>query len=186
MGFTEPGLFDDDLSAAPAALPRIDLDELRPVGFVRTPHYPTTCGPFGDGRFPTAVRTRRAAQRRAGRRGPPALPTFVAPRRAPSAIPSWRRAFRSRLLTPKHHQRFLNSGYSQLPRHGPLEGGPFVELDAADAAERGIVDGDCVEVHNDRATLRLTVRITERLRPGVVAIPFGWWRADHPTARPTR
>ncbi len=34
-------------------------------------------------------------------------------------------------------------------------------------------------MRNDRATLRLTARLTDRLRPGVVAIPFGWWRADH-------
>jgi anaerobic selenocysteine-containing dehydrogenase len=34
-------------------------------------------------------------------------------------------------------------------------------------------------VRNDRATLRLTARLTDRLRPGVVAIPFGWWRAQH-------
>jgi anaerobic selenocysteine-containing dehydrogenase len=83
-------------------------------------------------------------------------------------------------MTPKHHTRFLNSGYSHLPKHGPAEGGPFVELDAADAAARGLGEGDCARVFNDRATLELPVRISHRLRPGVAAIPWGWWRHQHP------
>jgi anaerobic selenocysteine-containing dehydrogenase len=76
------------------------------------------------------------------------------------------------------HTRFLNSSYSHLPKHGPAEGGPFVELDAADAAARGIAEGDRVRVWNDRASLTLPARVSGRLRPGVVAVPFGWW-ADH-------
>ena len=35
------------------------------------------------------------------------------------------------------------------------------------------------EVFNDRATVRVPVKITERLRPGVVAIPWGWWSSQH-------
>ena len=29
----------------------------------------------------------------------------------------------------------------------------------------------------------MPVRITDRLRPGVVAIPFGWWSASHPDGK---
>ena len=83
-------------------------------------------------------------------------------------------------MTPKHHTRFLNSGYSQLPKHGPAEGGPFVELDATDAASRGLTEGDRARVWNDRASVELPVRITERLRPGLAAIPFGWWAPAAP------
>jgi anaerobic selenocysteine-containing dehydrogenase len=82
-------------------------------------------------------------------------------------------------LTPKHHTRFLNSGYAQLPKHGPPEGGPFVELDPADAAHRGLRDGDLARVWNDRASVAVPVRVSGRLRPGVAAIPFGWWRDHH-------
>ena len=58
-----------------------------------------------------------------------------------------------------------------------------ITLNPADAAARGIADGDCVEVRNDRARLHLTARLSDRLRPGLVAIPFGWWRADHADGR---
>ena len=180
MGFTEPALFDDDLTALGAALPGIDLDELRRTGFVRTPHYPADGRPFGDGRFPTTSGRVELRSDALCAQGHPALPTFVAPRESPLGDPALAARHPLRLLTPKHHQRFLNTGYSQLPGHGGREGGPFVEIDPHDATARGIADGHCVEVHNDRATLRLTARLSDRLRPGVVAIPFGWWRADHP------
>jgi anaerobic selenocysteine-containing dehydrogenase len=179
MGYTEPALFDDDLTVLRAALPGIDLDELRQVGFVRTPHYPADGRPFAAGHFPTASGRVELRNDALVARGQPALPTFVAPRESPLGDADLAARFPLSLLTPKRHNRLLNSSYSHLPRHGALEGGPFVELDAVDAAARGIAEGDTVEVHNDRATLRLTARLTDRLRPGVVAIPFGWWRGDH-------
>ena len=53
MGFTEPELFDDDLTALRAGLPDVDLDELRRTGWWRVP-YPEDGRPFADGEFPTA------------------------------------------------------------------------------------------------------------------------------------
>ena len=83
------------------------------------------------------------------------------------------------MLTPKQHSRFLNSSYSHLPAHGPREGGPFVEMSAADAAARELDDGDTVRVANERGSLTLPVRVSARLGRGVVAVPFGWWDAAH-------
>jgi anaerobic selenocysteine-containing dehydrogenase len=86
-------------------------------------------------------------------------------------------------MAPKHHSRFLNSSYSPLPKHGPAEGAPFVEMAAADADARGLAEGDPAEVFNHRASVVLPVRVTERVRPGVVAIPWGWWATQHPDGR---
>jgi anaerobic selenocysteine-containing dehydrogenase len=52
-------------------------------------------------------------------------------------------------------------------------------MDPADADSRGISDGDQVAVWNDRARLTLPAVISDRLRPGVVSVPFGWWSDDH-------
>jgi anaerobic selenocysteine-containing dehydrogenase len=49
-----------------------------------------------------------------------------------------------------------------------------------DAQTRGLSEGDTAVIHNQRASLTLPVQISDRLRPGVVAIPFGWWREHHP------
>jgi anaerobic selenocysteine-containing dehydrogenase len=49
-----------------------------------------------------------------------------------------------------------------------------------DAAPRGIGDHDLVRVFNDRGTVELRVRIGDRVRPGVVAMPSGWWASLSP------
>ncbi len=182
MGYTEPALFDDDETLLRQALPTVDLDDLRDTGWVRAP-YPDDGRPFGDGHFDTATGRVEFASDLLESMGQPRVPAFVAPREGPGGDPALTDRFTLQLLTPKHHTRFLNSGYSHLPKHGPAEGGPFVELDAHDAAERGLADGDLARVYNDRASVSVPVRISERLRPGVAAIPFGWWSAAHRDGR---
>ncbi len=178
MGFTEPELFEDDLAVLKAALPTVDLDALRRDGFMRVP-YPHDGRPFGDGVFPTRSGRVEFISETLVSLGQPALPTFVPPHESLGGDHELAHRFPFQLLTPKRHTRFLNSSYSHLPKHGPLEDGPFVEICPSDAVILGVTDGDCVQVRNDRALLRLPVRISTRLRPGVVAIPWGWWQHQH-------
>jgi anaerobic selenocysteine-containing dehydrogenase len=182
MGYTEPSLFDDDDTLLRAALPTIDLDELRSTGWVRAP-YPDDGRPFGDGEFETASGRVEFTSERLQRMGQPRLPVYVVPRESATGDPELRARFPFHLLTPKHHTRFLNSAYADLPKHGPAEGGPFVEMVDVDAAAWGLADGDTARVWNDRASVAVPVRITDRLRPGVVAIPFGWWSRHHPDGK---
>jgi anaerobic selenocysteine-containing dehydrogenase len=180
MGLDEPSLHDDDLTVLGQALPTVDLDALRRDGWMRVP-FPDDGTPWADGGFPTSSGKVELASDRLEQMGQPRLPTFVPPGEGPQGPLAQR--YPLQLMTPKHHARFLNSGYSHLPKHGPAEGGPFVELDADDAAARGLAEGECARVFNDRASLELPVKITTRLRPGVASIPWGWWRHQHPDGK---
>jgi anaerobic selenocysteine-containing dehydrogenase len=183
MGLTEPALFDDDETLLAQALgAKVDLDELRRVGWLRVP-YPEDGRPWGAGVFPTPSGKVELVSETLAAMGQPALPTFVPPREGPHGDADLAARYPLQLLTPKHHSRFLNSSYSPLPKHGPAEGAPFVELDAGDAEQRGLADGDRARVWNDRASLELPVRVSGRLRPGVVAVPFGWWGTQHDDGR---
>jgi anaerobic dimethyl sulfoxide reductase subunit A len=54
-----------------------------------------------------------------------------------------------------------------------------VFINPLDAADRGIGDGDEVRVFNDRGTVVLPCRLTNRIMPGVINIPHGaWWQPD--------
>ncbi|MBU0493465.1 MAG: molybdopterin-dependent oxidoreductase [Chloroflexi bacterium] len=54
-----------------------------------------------------------------------------------------------------------------------------VALNPADAAARGIADGDRVRVFNDRGAIVLRCRVTPLVMPGVVVVPQGaWWAPD--------
>jgi len=178
LGFTEPELFESDESLLASALRDVDLDALRTRGVVRL-SLPEDLRPYAEGGFPTASGKAELFSARLAAQGHDPLPTYRPAREGPAGDPELVARYPLVLLTPKHHGRFLNSSYSHLPKHGPLEGEPFVELDEADAQERGLLEGDTARVWNDRATLRLPVRISKRVRPGVVAVPFGWWRHQH-------
>ncbi len=100
------------------------------------------------------------------RAGHPALPTYVPAREGLDGDADLLARYPLALLTPKHHTRFLNSSYSHLPKHGPLEGTPFVELDEVDASARGIAEGDAVRVWNDRGALTLPARLSQAAAAG--------------------
>ena len=145
--------------------------------------YPDDGRPFGSGQFPTASGKVELVSDALPAIGQPALPTYVPAPEGPGGDADLVAAYPLQLVAPKHHTRFLNSSYSPLPKHGPAEGAPFVELAADDAATRGLADGDAAEVFNQRSSVVLPVRISERVRPGVVAIPWGWWSTQHPDGR---
>jgi anaerobic selenocysteine-containing dehydrogenase len=120
MGLTEPSLFDDDDTLLRQTLgQKVDLDELRRVGWVKVP-YPADGRAWGAGVFPTASGASSSSASSSPRR-----PTRVADvrgaREGPGGDPDLLARYPLQLMTPKHHSRFLNSGYAQLPKHGPAE-----------------------------------------------------------------
>ncbi len=167
MGFMEPELYEDDESLLRSAIIGLDLDELRKTGFVRL-DLPEELLPYREGGFPTPSGRALLVNDDLD----DALPEYRAPAHVAEANG------RLQLLTPKTHTRFLNTSYSHLPGHGDRESGPFLEIGAGDAAARGIAEGAPVRVWNDRSAVTLPATISERVRPGVVAIPFGWWAGD--------
>jgi anaerobic selenocysteine-containing dehydrogenase len=183
MGFTEPELFESDdelfdraLSSGHSFGEGITVDRLRAEGTVRI-NLPDDFRPYANGGFATpdgrAVLSSEVMELAGFGRTATYFPSVEGPHGAAAT------EFPLSLMTPKVHTRFLNASYSHLPNHGGREGGPYVELSASDAASRGIAAGDEVRVFNHRASLTLPARIGTTVRPGVVAVPFGWGGADH-------
>ncbi|MFH1491373.1 MAG: molybdopterin-dependent oxidoreductase [Pseudomonadota bacterium] len=51
---------------------------------------------------------------------------------------------------------------------------PLVRIHAKDAAERGILDGDVVEVTSAQGEVRIKAKISDEVSPGQVLVDFGW------------
>ncbi len=49
-------------------------------------------------------------------------------------------------------------------------------LKPVDAQQRGLNNGDMAEIFNDRGRIQIKVKVTERVLPGVIAVPQGAWR----------
>jgi anaerobic selenocysteine-containing dehydrogenase len=73
-------------------------------------------------------------------------------------------------------RNFLNSSFVNVRSLRDIEGEPLLEIDAGDAAARGIATGAVVRVFNDRGEYRCKARVSERARPGVVNGLGVWWR----------
>jgi len=58
-----------------------------------------------------------------------------------------------------------------------------ISISIADAAERGIADGDRVRVYNDLGEVELAAKVDDVMRAGVVSIPKGLWRRSFANGR---
>jgi anaerobic dimethyl sulfoxide reductase subunit A len=96
--------------------------------------------------------------------GLPAIPSYVEIAGDEGAL---------RLITP-HHKFRSNSCLHAVPWLKRLE--PHaVWINPRDARARDIVDGEPVEVYNERGVARLPAKVTERIMPGVVCVYQGTW-----------
>ncbi|MFM8530048.1 MAG: molybdopterin-dependent oxidoreductase, partial [Ilumatobacteraceae bacterium] len=182
MGYTEAGLFASDAELIDEALAPLDdtqRSELDNRAYTRLA-LPEDLRPFATGDFPTPSGRAEFRSASLAALGHDPLPTYEPAREGPHGDQSLREQFPFVLITTKSHTRFLNSSYSHLPKHGPAEGAPAVEVHPHDAAARGLVDGAKVRVHNHRGTITLALRVSSRVRPGVVSVPFGWWGQHDP------
>ncbi len=73
-------------------------------------------------------------------------------------------------------RNFLNSSFVNVESLRATEGEPWLDVHPMDAASRGIADGRYVRVFNERGSLELRARITDRARPGVVVALSVWWK----------
>lgn len=102
------------------------------------------------------------------------VPTYKPPFEADSQ--EARHKFPLVLLSP-HSRWRVHSTFSNQPWLLEINGGkPQVELHPDDASQRGIKDGDAVELFNDRGRTTLWAHVTERTRPGTAVLYQGWWK----------
>ncbi|GII58768.1 molybdopterin oxidoreductase [Planotetraspora thailandica] len=173
MGLTEPSLHASDLEIAEELLtgtPHITLERLRKQGWARL-DVAEPFVPFTDG-FPTPSGRLEFASDQAERDGLPRVATYVpsfTARTAPSD-----RAYPLTMITPASHT-FLNTTFGNNPELLRRSKGPRVMVNAADAAPRGLVDGQPARVFNHNGEFTAQVEITDRVRPGVIAAPKGHW-----------
>ncbi len=167
LGRTEPWLFDRDDSMVRAALASghpwlagITYDRLWNDGFARL-QAPADWRPFATGGFPT-------------RSGKAELYSEPLREQGLDPLPAGNRPTGTGLqLISGKALHFLNSGYSHIERHRSRNGTLYIELHADDARTRGVVTGAVVRVWSDVGEVQAVCQVSDRVRPGVVWMPFG-------------
>ena len=201
MGFDDPffyradeQLIKDSMLWDEPVLEDTSIDVLRTTGFSRLKlDPPDQYAPHAEGNFPTPSGKcefkASLAQRgnfvlplfRQGYEGEQPgepvdpLPHYIPPRQSVRTNPLLARECPLSLVTPKSHA-FLNSSYGNLSHQLRVAGEQHVMLHPEDAAARGIVPGQPVNVHNRTGAFKAIANVSDRTMPGVVVAPAGYWR----------
>ena len=165
LGFDHPALQISDLEFAGEMLAQADIElhDLRAEGFLRIGPQRDSA-PFAAGGFPTPSGRVELFSQALVDAGHDGLPTYQPPFEAVDDELAER--FPLVLLAPAG-RFFLNSTFAQLDWHRGKMGGPTIWLHPADAASRGLVDGDTVRCHNDRGAWTAALAVSDAARPGV-------------------
>jgi len=169
MGFDEPEFREDDVSLCRLAYgSKVDFEELLARGFSTLP---IPDAPFAEGRFLTPSGKCEFFSERLARQGLDGVPDHVPNYEAAGSSSRYPLA----MISPPA-RNFLNSSFVNVRSLRDIEGEPLLEIDAADAAARGIESGAVVRVFNDRGEYRCRAEVSQRARPGVVNGLGVWWR----------
>ncbi|HET9328290.1 MAG TPA: molybdopterin oxidoreductase family protein [Candidatus Eisenbacteria bacterium] len=152
----------------------ISFEALLERGYVRTA-VPEDWRPYAEGGFATESGKLEFFSAALEARGLDPLPVHAAANESPEGDPSLAARFPLQLVSGKWSLHFLNSSYANLPHHLEAEGEMRAELDAGDAAARGVREGDMVRVFNDRGSVVARARLSDRVPAGIVGLPSGWW-----------
>jgi anaerobic selenocysteine-containing dehydrogenase len=185
MGFEDDCFKDSDEDIISQALAAdyepfngITLDRLKQDGWARL-NLPETFAPFADGGYTTPSGKCEFFSESLQRAGLDPVPAYIPPRESLDSAPELAARYPLQLLSPPANS-FLNTTFSHLESFIKAEREPFIQLNAEDAAARGIADGEKVRVWNDRGTCELVARISDRVNPGVAVALSIWWNKLSP------
>jgi len=173
MGFTDPCFSDSDETIAQAAVAKDwDFNVVRAVGWKRV-GAPKETARFAEGGFDTPSGKVEFFSARAAALGLDPLPDYIAPQEDTRSAAASRYPL-AMISPPARH--FLNSTFVNVQSLRASEGEPWLDIHPQDAAQRGVVGGNYVRVFNDRGSVELRARITDRARRGVVVGLSVWWK----------
>jgi anaerobic selenocysteine-containing dehydrogenase len=188
MGFAEPCFKDSDEDICRTALESdhqrmrgVQWEAVKDSGWQRL-DVPERFAPFAEGNFPTPSGKCEFRSALLASQGMDPLPFFNPPAESVVSSPELAQRFPLAFLSPPA-RNFLNSSFAHMKRFRDLEGEPRLEMHSADAAARGIADGDRVRVYNDRGHYTLRARVNDKPRRGVVVAPSIWWKKHAPDGR---
>ena len=173
MGFADPCFSDSDETIAQSAVAQDwDLQAVLTAGWKRIGG-PVGVARFAQGGFDTPSGKVEFVSSRAASLGLDPLPDYIAPQEDTRSAAAAR--YPLAMISPPA-RNFLNSSFVNVQSLRASEGEPWLDIHPFDAAARSVKEGDYVRVFNDRGSMQLRARVTDRARRGVVVGLSVWWR----------
>ncbi|HZA96550.1 MAG TPA: molybdopterin oxidoreductase family protein [Burkholderiaceae bacterium] len=179
MGFDDPCFCETDDQLAEQAFKRegptagFDWHRLKQSGWQRL-DVPEKYAPFADGGFATPSGRCEFYSEQIAALGLDPVPAYIAPYEAPD-VGALTQRYPLAIISPPA-RNFLNSTFVNVTSLRSIDGEPTIEIHPRDAHARGVVDGTRVRVFNDRGSIDVLARVTDRARPGCVVALSIWWK----------
>ena len=169
MGYTDPCFEEDDESLCRAAYgDQVDFQELLAQGFSSLK---LLDAPFANGQYPTPSGKCEFFSARLAAQGLDGLPNHLPNHEAVGSSSVYPLA----MISPPA-RNFMNSTFVNVQSLRDIEGEPILEMNALDAAVRGLASESIVRVFNQRGDYRCKMKVSARARVGVVNGLGIWWR----------
>jgi anaerobic selenocysteine-containing dehydrogenase len=174
MGYIEPDLYESDADVIAKILQKSGTGEdFRSLSAKGTVFYSTEpIIQFERLEFPTPSRRVEIASSRAEADGFPRVPRPTADARPTNQA--------LRLLSPASSW-LMNDSFANDPGVAKRLGPARVSIHPADAAARGLADGDQVVLTNETGRLSLTLAVSDAIPRGVAVSPKGRWPKLEPS-----
>jgi anaerobic selenocysteine-containing dehydrogenase len=151
----------------------ITLEDLKEQGHIPLGFHRESFQPYTSGEQKTPSGKIEFYSEKLAAEGLDPLPGFIPP--TESRFGELAKRFPLEFLGRKA-DNYMNSTFANLDGHRKLEArkSQRLEMHPADAAARGIGDGDAVRIWNERGELKLTALLNKSLPAGVVAGQLDW------------
>jgi anaerobic selenocysteine-containing dehydrogenase len=106
------------------------------------------------------------------------LPNHVEPSQSLVSNPQLAKKYPLMLSTGARIQAYTNSKLRHVPALRRIAPEPLAEVHPDTAREYGVADGDMAAIETKGGEIKIRVRTTQDLMPGVVTVPHGWAEAN--------
>ena len=106
------------------------------------------------------------------------LPAHIEPSQSPVSRPDLVKEYPLILTTGSRTLEYTHTQMRNVPRLRKSAPEPMAEIHLDTAIKYGITDGNTIAVETRKGNIKIKVRTTEDLTPGIVSIPHGWAQAN--------
>jgi anaerobic selenocysteine-containing dehydrogenase len=179
MGFDDPCFSETDDEIAAQAFDstnqraiHFDWASLKKTGWQKLN---VPLAPFAQGGFPTASGKCEFFSAKMQADGLDPLPAYIPPYESEQSAPQLAQVYPLAMISPPA-RNFLNSTFVNVMSLRDTEGEPYLDIHPQDAYARGILNGDMVRTFNDRGSMIIKARVTDKTRAGLVVGLSIWWK----------
>jgi anaerobic selenocysteine-containing dehydrogenase len=102
------------------------------------------------------------------------IPVYLEPGQSPVSTPELYEQFPLILISGERAQQYTHTQQRMVPVLRNTNPEPLAEIHPATATKYGLADGILAKIETKSGTMKMRVRTTEKLAPGVVSVPHGW------------